>query len=215
VRRNAARRASDLPQGKLKGFLFHEILIFWPDCGGCEDLSSQKYGVSLWMIALTVWTESETRVTLPLASHIGPLRTARVGGGREKLDRTNPCQGQCGPLGLNPRSARSGPSLTGDPGAVKEFSGRRLVYRFDEINLVMPQNDTDVGDRPSAKIPPLPQTGFLRLPSILGPAGPIPVSRSTWWAGVKEGRFPKPVKLGPRITAWRVEDIRALIENGG
>ncbi|MBM6580990.1 AlpA family phage regulatory protein [Microvirga sp. BT689] len=37
------------------------------------------------------------------------------------------------------------------------------------------------------------------------------MSRSTWWAGIKDGRYPKPVKLGPRITAWRVEDIRALI----
>jgi predicted DNA-binding transcriptional regulator AlpA len=58
----------------------------------------------------------------------------------------------------------------------------------------------------------LPVTGFLRLASILAPRGPIPVSKSTWWAGVKTGRFPKPVKLGPRITAWRVEDIRTLIE---
>ncbi len=57
----------------------------------------------------------------------------------------------------------------------------------------------------------LPAEGFLRLSSILAPGGPIPVSKSTWWAGVKAGRFPKPVKLGPRITAWRVEDIRALI----
>ncbi len=54
----------------------------------------------------------------------------------------------------------------------------------------------------------LPETGFLRLPEILKL---IPVSKSTWWAGVKSGRFPAPVKLGARITAWRVEDIRALI----
>jgi prophage regulatory protein len=59
-----------------------------------------------------------------------------------------------------------------------------------------------------------PSTGFLRLPQILAPLGPIPVSRSTWWAGIKEGRYPQPVKLGPRITAWRVEDIRELIERG-
>ncbi|WP_229600821.1 helix-turn-helix transcriptional regulator [Reyranella humidisoli] len=59
----------------------------------------------------------------------------------------------------------------------------------------------------------------MRLPQILGnptarPPIPavIPVGRSTWWAGVKAGRFPKPVKLGPRTTAWKVEDIRALIE---
>ena len=61
----------------------------------------------------------------------------------------------------------------------------------------------------------LPETGFVRLTSILAPEGPIPVGRSTWWAGVKSGRFPKPVKLGPRITAWRAEDIRALVEQGG
>jgi len=60
----------------------------------------------------------------------------------------------------------------------------------------------------------LPETGLVRLSSILAPHGPIPVSKSSWWAGIKEGRFPKPVKLGPRTTAWRVEDIRALIEWG-
>ena len=52
------------------------------------------------------------------------------------------------------------------------------------------------------------ETGFLRLPQVLKV---FPVSKSTWWAGVKEGRYPQPVKLGPKMTAWRVEDIRALI----
>jgi prophage regulatory protein len=68
------------------------------------------------------------------------------------------------------------------------------------------------------KIHQLPQTGFLRLPQILGDVRqgipPIfPLSRSSWWAGVKAGRFPRPVKLGPRTTAWTVESIRALIAN--
>jgi prophage regulatory protein len=58
--------------------------------------------------------------------------------------------------------------------------------------------------------PSLPDTGFVRLPVILKV---IPVGRSTWWAGVKTGRFPQPVKLGPRTTAWRAEDIRALVEH--
>ncbi|MEN8260000.1 MAG: AlpA family phage regulatory protein [Pseudomonadota bacterium] len=65
----------------------------------------------------------------------------------------------------------------------------------------------------------LPETGYVRLTQIIGnpksnpPTPPtFPVSKSTWWAGVKSGRFPQPVKLGPRITAWRVEDIRALIQ---
>ncbi len=64
----------------------------------------------------------------------------------------------------------------------------------------------------------LPETGYLRLPQIIGdqqatPPIPavIPISKSSWWAGVKAGRYPKSVKLGPRTTVWRVEDIRALI----
>ncbi|HEY8566379.1 MAG TPA: AlpA family phage regulatory protein [Beijerinckiaceae bacterium] len=57
----------------------------------------------------------------------------------------------------------------------------------------------------------LPSTGFLRLTSIIAPHGPIPVGKSTWWAGVREGRYPQPVKLSARVTAWRVDDIQALI----
>jgi predicted DNA-binding transcriptional regulator AlpA len=55
----------------------------------------------------------------------------------------------------------------------------------------------------------LPQTGFVRLPAILFH---IPVGKSTWWEGVRTGRFPSPVKLGPKITAWRAEDIHELIK---
>lgn len=56
----------------------------------------------------------------------------------------------------------------------------------------------------------LPTTGLVRINQIVAPRGPIPVSKSTWWAGVKDGRFPKPLKLGKGTTAWRVEDVRAL-----
>lgn len=73
-----------------------------------------------------------------------------------------------------------------------------------------------------SKAAPLPETGYVRLPQIIGnpkatPPIPaiIPVSKSTWWNGVKEGRFPPSVKLGPRTTVWRVEDIRRLIESVG
>jgi prophage regulatory protein len=58
------------------------------------------------------------------------------------------------------------------------------------------------------------RTGFVRLADILAPAGPLPISKSTWWQGVKQGRYPAAVKLGPRITAWRVADILALMEQG-
>ncbi len=55
---------------------------------------------------------------------------------------------------------------------------------------------------------PLPAEGYARLPQVLAA---FPVSRATWWAGVKSGKFPKPVKLGPRTTVWKVDDLRALI----
>jgi hypothetical protein len=69
----------------------------------------------------------------------------------------------------------------------------------------------------------LPQTGFLRLHQIIGnpkanpPISPIiPVAKSTWYAGVKAGRFPKPVQtLGPRLAIWRAEDIRDLVRRLG
>ena len=60
----------------------------------------------------------------------------------------------------------------------------------------------------------LPETGVLRLKDVLAPRGPVPVSKSTWWAGVKDGRFPKPLKLGKRVTVWRISDIRQLLEEG-
>lgn len=54
----------------------------------------------------------------------------------------------------------------------------------------------------------LPETGFVRLPTVLEH---FPIGRSTWWAGVKSGKYPQPVKLGPQTTAWRAEEIRQLI----
>ncbi|WP_127143122.1 helix-turn-helix transcriptional regulator [Pelagibacterium montanilacus] len=54
---------------------------------------------------------------------------------------------------------------------------------------------------------------LLRLSDILRPHGPIPISRSAWWSGVREGRYPQPVKLGPRTTCWKAEDIEAFIAN--
>ncbi|MDO9451181.1 MAG: AlpA family phage regulatory protein [Rugosibacter sp.] len=62
----------------------------------------------------------------------------------------------------------------------------------------------------SNKIETIHPTGFLRLPQVLKL---IPVSRSSWWAGCREGKFPAPVKLGVRTTAWRAEDISALIRD--
>lgn len=54
----------------------------------------------------------------------------------------------------------------------------------------------------------LPETGFVRLTTILQV---FPVGRSSWWAGVKSGKYPPSVKIGENTTAWKAEDIRALL----
>ena len=66
----------------------------------------------------------------------------------------------------------------------------------------------------------LPPAGFCRLWQIVGdkkrniPAV-LPISRSTFLSRVKDGTYPQPIKLGERSVAWRVEDVRALIDSLG
>ena len=50
---------------------------------------------------------------------------------------------------------------------------------------------------------------LLRINQVLAL---VPVGRSSWWEGCRTGRYPKPIKLGPRTTVWRAEDIKAFIE---
>lgn len=67
---------------------------------------------------------------------------------------------------------------------------------------------------PQATPAPIPETGFVRLPQILSV---IPICKSSWWAGVRDGRFPAPVSnsvLG-RVTVWRAEDIHELLARTG
>jgi prophage regulatory protein len=64
--------------------------------------------------------------------------------------------------------------------------------------------------------PSIPETGFLRLKQILGDPAKnipalIPVSRTTWFRGIKSGRYPRPCAIGARAVAWRADDIRKLI----
>jgi prophage regulatory protein len=68
----------------------------------------------------------------------------------------------------------------------------------------------------------IPETGYLRLRQILGdpraiPPIPaiIPVGKSTWWKWVKDGKAPAAIKIGPRITVWRAEDVRDFVESYG
>lgn len=58
---------------------------------------------------------------------------------------------------------------------------------------------------------PINEHRYYRISEIVKPNGFFPVASSTWWAGVKTGRYPKPIKLGPRLTAWSGADLNALI----
>jgi predicted DNA-binding transcriptional regulator AlpA len=76
----------------------------------------------------------------------------------------------------------------------------------------MEQTETARGRIYTVRFTSIPETGFLRLNQVLDL---IPVSKSTWWAGVKSGRYPQSVKLGARSTAWKAESIRELIQKLG
>ena len=61
---------------------------------------------------------------------------------------------------------------------------------------------------------------FLRIKHIIGdyksnpPIQPIiPVAKSTWWDGVKKGKYPKPYKIGNNTTVWRSDEIQALVDD--
>jgi predicted DNA-binding transcriptional regulator AlpA len=72
----------------------------------------------------------------------------------------------------------------------------------------------------TAPVLELPSTGYLRANQIIGnpkkgiPAL-LPICRSAWWCGVRDGRFPKGVLLGPRTRAWKVEEILSLLSQMG
>lgn len=60
----------------------------------------------------------------------------------------------------------------------------------------------------------LPDSAFIRESQLVqsphrpdNPA-PLPFSAPTLWRKVKEGSFPKPIKLSKRVTAWEVRAVR-------
>ena len=63
---------------------------------------------------------------------------------------------------------------------------------------------------PTLPAKPEPADKLLRLPDVLAR---VPVSGASWWKGVKEGRYPAAIKLGPRTTCWRESDINKLIQS--
>lgn len=49
---------------------------------------------------------------------------------------------------------------------------------------------------------------YVRLPTVLGV---FPVGETTWWNGIKAGKYPRPVRISTRVNAWRVAEIRKLL----
>lgn len=95
------------------------------------------------------------------------------------------------------------PDVIGEAGITEEQAAKNRIYNNQAKADALKNGHVDKQGNPI----------FARRPTTARSAIPaiIPVKKSCWWDGVKSGRFPKPVKLGPRITVWRVEDIRALI----
>lgn len=105
-------------------------------------------------------------------------------------------------------------------GTALQLAGARLrSSQFQSV--VSPQAHAHPSSGPAASS--LPAAGYVRIWDIIGRSATkgsaaipamIPVSRATWYSGVRSGRFPKPIKHG-RIAMWRVEDIQALIAELG
>jgi prophage regulatory protein len=109
--------------------------------------------------------------------------------------------------------------MTTRSGHTQKSRKRKPTAISDAVKSALGSRIEGPSDNPLiTRVGVLPENGFLRLSQIVGDRkakppvpGIIPVGVSTWWAGVKSGRFPKPHKLGPRTTAWSTDSIRELL----
>ena len=157
------------------------------------------------------------KARMPFAKKPAPPKAPRIRGGLDghPTDRSRPAPAIQAPddPDENDRPSGRGVSVCGLPQPRKHSAGERFAAS-DGLALA-----GDACFPEQRGMYALPETGYLRLRQIIGnpkavPPIPalIPVGKSTWWAGVKSGRYPRPVRpLGARITAWRVEDIRDRI----
>jgi predicted DNA-binding transcriptional regulator AlpA len=65
----------------------------------------------------------------------------------------------------------------------------------------------------------LPVPGYTRLPKIIGDKnanppveGFLPMSKPSWYRGIQAGRYPKPAKIGPNMSAWSNSQLNELME---
>ena len=57
----------------------------------------------------------------------------------------------------------------------------------------------------------LPDDSLVRLKQIIGPGNPVPIGKSTWFVWRKAGKAPPAVMLSPKIAAYRVGAVKALV----
>nr|WP_323748752.1 AlpA family phage regulatory protein [Chelatococcus asaccharovorans] len=97
------------------------------------------------------------------------------------------------------------------PGS-REAKGKKptAVASHSPIQVALDEAPTGETADPQTRQTEMPRTGLVRLKQILAPGGPLPLSKSTFWAKVKTGEFPQPVRLGG-TTALRAEEIWELI----
>jgi prophage regulatory protein len=55
---------------------------------------------------------------------------------------------------------------------------------------------------------------LVRIEKIIGPNGIIPVSRTSWYEGIRIGIYPKPIRLGRRTSVWRMSDLMRVVQKG-
>ena len=101
------------------------------------------------------------------------------------------------------------------------------VKRLNAVGIVTPLHKPKEEKKPSTSPNTSPvmhgfdamaDSAFIRLPQLVcKPKHPenmalLPFSAPTLWRKVKAGTFPQPLKLSARVTAWRVGDVRAWLQ---
>jgi len=94
--------------------------------------------------------------------------------------------------------------IIGRPGITEEKARANQEHNEQAKKQAIAKNRLDANGKPIYTHRPTKP----RQPIV----GIFPVSPASWWDGIKAGRYPKQVRLGPNTVAWRVEDIRSLIE---
>ena len=85
-----------------------------------------------------------------------------------------------------------------------------MAFTEAQSHATPPETQRKFTPRIHARLLPVDDEALVKLPTVLAV---FPVSRTSWWRGCKDGRFPAGIKVGPRTTMWRSGAIRALLNS--